>query len=128
MQILIIDDSLTMQKLNEKALRELGYKDLLICNSAKCSLDILKDNKPSLILLDWHMPEMNGLELLKILKSTDDLKNIPVIMLTIEDDIKNVSSAIENGAEGYLLKPLNKEALKIRLQDIEQNHTLGLKK
>ncbi len=128
MQILIVDDSKTMQMLNAKALREMGYEDLLICNSAKDSLDVLKDNKPSLILLDWHMPEMNGLELLKILKSDDSLKNIPVIMLTVEDDMENVSKAIECGAEGYIRKPINKEILQTRLNDIEDENLLGLKK
>lgn len=128
MQIVIVDDSKTMQMLIAKVLRELGYDDLLICDSAKSALDVLQNNTPSLILLDWHMPEMSGIELLQVLKDTDEYKSIPVIMLTIEDNVENVSRAIENGAEGYILKPINKEALQIRLKDIEDNHTLGLKK
>lgn len=128
MKILIVDDSKTMQRLIEKTVKELGYDDLLLCDSAKAALDVLKEEKLDLILLDWHMPEMSGLELLRILKSDDSLKGIPVIMLTVENEMGNVSTAIESGAEGYVLKPINKELLLTRLKDIEANHTLGLKK
>lgn len=128
MKILIVDDSKTMQRLIEKTVKELGYDDLLLCDSAKAALDVLKEEKLDLILLDWHMPEMSGLELLRILKSDDSLKGIPVIMLTVENEMENVSTAIESGAEGYVLKPINKELLLTRLNDIEANHTLGLKK
>lgn len=127
MRILIVDDSKTMLRLIEKILKEIGYDDLVQCESAKDALDILKKEKFDLVLLDWHMPEMNGFELLQILKSNTDLKSIPVIMLTVEDNINNVSRAIENGAEGYILKPVNKEILLTRLKDIETKHTLGLK-
>jgi two-component system chemotaxis response regulator CheY len=128
MRILIVDDSKTMQLLIEKTLKEIGYNDLLICDSAKSALGILQNEKPDLILLDWHMPEMNGLEFLKKLKSDNELKSIPVILLTVEDETENVSKAIESGAEGYILKPINKELLLTRLKDIEANNTLGLKK
>lgn len=128
MKILVVDDSKTMQRLIEKTVKELGYDDLFLCDSAKSALDVLKEEKLDLILLDWHMPEMSGLELLRILKSDDSLKGIPVIMLTVENEMENVSTAIESGAEGYVLKPINKELLLTRLKDIEANHTLGLKK
>ncbi len=127
MRILIVDDSITMLRLIEKICKEIGYDDLVLCESAKGALDILKEEKLDLVLLDWHMPEMNGFELLQILKSNTDLKSIPVIMLTVEDNINNISRAIENGAEGYILKPVNKEVLLTRLKDIETKHTLGLK-
>ncbi len=128
MRILIVDDSITMLRLIEKVCKEIGFGDLVLCESAKEALEILKGEKFNLVLLDWHMPEMNGFELLKILKGTDEFKSIPVIMLTVEDDINNVSRAIENGAEGYILKPVNKEVLLTRLKDIEGKHTLGLEK
>ena len=69
MKILIVDDSKTMQRLIEKTVKELGYDDLLLCDSAKSALDVLKEEKLDLILLDWHMPEMSGLELLRIWKT-----------------------------------------------------------
>lgn len=128
MKILIVDDSKTMQKLVEKNLKELGFQNLVICGSAKAALERLKYEKVDLILLDRHMPEMNGFELLKILKNDDNLRKIPIIMLTVENDVVNVSRAIENGAEGYILKPINKEILLTRLKDIQANKILGLKK
>jgi two-component system chemotaxis response regulator CheY len=128
MKILIVDDSTTSLALIEKALRELNFSDYAKCTSAKAALQILKVQKIDCMLLDWHMPEMDGLELLKLLKSDEETKHIPVMMLTVEGNAKNVGLAIENGAEGYFIKPVNKELLQIRLKDIESNQTLGLKK
>lgn len=128
MKILIVDDSLTYQRKIKICLKELGYKNILVSSSAKRALEQLKTDKVDLILLDWHMPEINGFELLVRLKKNKRLKKIPVIMLTTENDMKLIVDAIENGAEGYILKPLNKDLLKTRLQDIESNRILGFKK
>ncbi len=126
MKILVVDDSITMQRLIAKVLKEVGYTDITICKSAKEALESLQSELPRLILLDWHMPEMNGFELLKKLKNNEQYKSIPVIMLTVEDEMENVSKAIDHGAEGYILKPINKDLLLTRLKDIEDNKTLGL--
>ncbi len=128
MRILVVDDSLPMRLLIKKTLKEIGYVDLVLSDSAQNALEILGNESFDLILLDWHMPEMNGFKLLQHLKNADDLKHIPVIMLTGEGDVANVTRAIDNGAEGYILKPVNRELLLVRLKDIESNHILGLRK
>jgi two-component system chemotaxis response regulator CheY len=73
------------------------------------------------------MPEMDGLELLQILKNTKKTKNIPVLMVTSENEGEKIKNAIDNGAEGYIVKPVNKELLEIRLKDIELSYKVGLK-
>lgn len=128
MNILVVDDSSTMQMFIKVTLNELGYHDVQTCDSAKAALETIDKSHPDLILLDWHMPEMNGLELLQELKNSDKTKQIPVIMLTTESATENVAKAIENGAEGYVLKPINKELLKTRLEDIKLKRTFSLKK
>ena len=127
MKILIVDDSITMLMTLELMLREIGYTDVVKTESPQESIKIAAAIQPNLILLDWNMPVMDGLTVLKIIKADEQTKNIPVIMVTMENAVDRVSEAIQNGAEGFILKPVNKELLRIRLQDIESSHLLGLK-
>jgi two-component system chemotaxis response regulator CheY len=127
MKILIIDDSSTTLSFMEKLLNELNYKNIIKANSAKGAFIIANSTQVDVILLDWNMPEMDGLELLQILKNTKKTKNIPVLMVTSENEGEKIKNAIDNGAEGYIVKPVNKELLEIRLKDIELSYKVGLK-
>ena len=121
MRIMVIDDSVTMRRIEIVALKNAGYTDVVEAENGKSALTILKDQKmklPDLILLDWNMPEMNGLELLKILKKDNELKKIHVIMVTTESEKENVVEAAKNGASGFLVKPLTPE--KFRIQVIQK--------
>ena len=127
MKILVVDDSMLNLNFTSTILADLNYTDILKCSSGRVALDILKEHAVDLILLDWHMPEMDGVELLKILKDNDKTRHIPVIMLTVEDSMENIKMAIDNGAEGYFKKPLNSALMLIRLNDIASSRTLALK-
>jgi len=127
MKILLVDDSPTILKFLVKILHKFNYPDVLTACSAKEAFYIINDIPVDLILLDWHMPFMSGLKFLRILKNCNYLRQIPIIMITIEKSIDKVKSAIESGAEGYIVKPINIELLKIRLKDIEESNLLGLK-
>ena len=127
MKILIVDDSPTILKFLVKILNKLNYPDVITASSAKEAFSILDNLSVNLILLDWNMPHMNGLEFLQILKNSNDLRQIPIIMVTIEKTVDKVKEAIDNGAEGYIVKPINIELLKLRLKDIEESNLLGFK-
>jgi len=127
MKILLVDDSNTMLMTMERMLKELGYSKVLKTQSPVDAVKIVKATKIDLILLDWNMPEMAGLDLLIELKGNEKTRHIPVIMVTADGTTERVGKAIENGAEGFIVKPVNKDALKIRLQDIAESNKLGLK-
>jgi len=116
MKILTIDDSRMIRMIIINTLKSLGYEALEAANADK-ALEILeeKSSEINLILLDWNMPGMNGFDLLKIIKSSDRFKHIPVMMVTTEGERKNVIKAIQSGADNYLTKPFTPEDLSIKI-------------
>ena len=123
MKILVVDDSGTMRSIISKTLKELGLTDLTLSDSAENAEHLLTDRKFDLILLDWHMGGMSGLELLRLIKSRDNLKNIPVIMLTVEKNHRSVKEAIDSGADDYMVKPVNKAVTLARIKALQRRHT-----
>jgi two-component system chemotaxis response regulator CheY len=112
MRILAIDDSKATRDFMKSAIDVLGFK-FLEAAGGKEGLEILEKEKGrvDLILLDWYMPVMDGMEILQLLKSNDQYKDIPVTMVTTETDRKKVKEAVEVGAKNYLMKPFSQEDL-----------------
>ena len=109
MKIMVVDDSLTMRRIVILNLKKTGYSDIIEAENGRVALDMLcssLEGMPDVILLDWNMPEMSGLEFLKTVKADAKLKSIPVIMVTTESEQKCVVEAVSEGAVGYLVKPL----------------------
>ena len=84
MKILIVDDFATMRKILRNILKELGYTDLLEAEDGQAALEILRREKVDLVISDWNMPNMDGLSLLKAIRSDEALKDTPVLMVTAE--------------------------------------------
>lgn len=107
-KILFADDSPVIKKMVKRALQPLGI-ELLEANDGKEALQVLSESYTEVILIitDWNMPNMNGFELLKVLKANDQFKHIPVLMLTTEGEKANINKAIQAGAMNYMLKPFN---------------------
>ncbi|MCE2926100.1 MAG: response regulator [Rickettsiales bacterium] len=114
---LIVDDSKVVRKLERRIMEELGFT----CEEAedgKQAETYCLTTKPKLILLDWHMPVMNGLEFIKVLRAMPD-GNIPkVIFCTTESEMSNIMQAIASGADEYVMKPFDAEIIKGKLQQI----------
>lgn len=112
MKVLSIDDSITIHYIIKKALSVLDAEVITAQNGVQ-GLERIKEhnNDIQIILLDWNMPGMTGLEVLQKLKESDEWKEIPVIMLTSEGDPKNVIEAMKTGANGYIIKPFAQEDL-----------------
>ena len=114
---LVVDDSKTIRIILGRILKELGY-EVCEAGNGKEALKIMESEKAAvnLVLADWNMPEMNGLELLKQLRQDPGLASLKVIMVTTETELDHMVSALEAGANEYIMKPFTKEILKEKLE------------
>ena len=104
-KVMIIDDNETNVKLLNLVLTKAGFKTDTIINP-KFAFDIIKETKPVLILLDINMPEINGLQLCKMLKKDKDVRDIPVIFVSTLSDVKYIAGGLAIGAVDYITKPI----------------------
>lgn len=115
MKVLVVDDSAIMRKVIAQILEMLGHDSVPAANGLD-AFDRLKEHEDvRLILLDWNMPEMNGIEFLREIKGRPRLSEIPVIMLTTESERRKMIEAIEAGAKHYLTKPFQPETLATKI-------------
>lgn len=119
MRALIVDDSRAMRSIVSRIVKQLGY-EITEATDGKDALGRLAEAKPDLILVDWNMPEMNGLEFVRAVRSDPGHAAMRIVMVTTESEIVRVQEALESGADEYLMKPFTKEAL------IEKLILLGL--
>jgi len=108
-KIVAVDDSVIVLKMLTKLLGE--EYDLHAFSSGNRALKFFKVQKPDLIILDIDMPEINGYEMLKMIKEKEELKEIPVIFLTSNSDKSHVVKAVAGGANDYVVKPIDEDIL-----------------
>ena len=118
MKILIIDDSNTARYVLVKLLRDLAYKDVCAVESAEEGLIRLKADRYDLILLDWNLDGMSGMDFLKIVRADANFKNVAIIMVTTVNERNSVIQALKVGVQGYFFKPVTKETLEAKLKEI----------
>jgi two-component system chemotaxis response regulator CheY len=110
MKVLIVDDSKATRLLMGKMLRGLGL-EVSEAGSGKDALSVLSTWAPEVVMVDWNMPEMNGPELVRQVRSNPGFGAIKLVMVTSEDESKYLTVAKEAGADGYLTKPFTRDAL-----------------
>ena len=115
MRILIVDDFKTMLKIVENQLRQLGFKNIDDATSGPEALEKMKANKYDLILSDWNMEPMSGLQLLKHVRSDPTTTKLPFILITAESKPDNILAAKQAGVNNYIVKPFNGNTLKDKL-------------
>lgn len=118
MRVLVIDDFATMRKIEKNILGQLGIKNVDEADDGSTALPKLKANQYDVVLLDWNMPNMTGLELLKVMRAEDSLKSVPVIMVTAEALKDNVVAAAQAGVNDYVVKPFNAATLEEKLRKV----------
>ncbi|MCG8549225.1 MAG: response regulator [Desulfobacterales bacterium] len=119
MTILIVDDMKSMRLTLRKMLRNLEIgKDLLFADNGRAGLNMLKNSSCDLLIVDWKMPEMNGSEMLAKLRRDKNVRDIPVVMVTAENERDIVADVAEYEVDGYLLKPLTLEALDTKIRSV----------
>ena len=109
---LVVDDSKAVRMILARTLKELGYEVREAANGRE-ALEVLaaEKNAVKLALVDWNMPEINGLELLKRIRLNPELSSLRVIMVTTETELDQMAAALEAGANEYVMKPFTKDIL-----------------
>ena len=107
-----------MRRIVKNVLKQIGYTELAEAENGKEALNKLKDHTFGLVVSDWNMPEMNGIELLKAIRADPELKHIPVLMVTAEAQKENIIEAVQAGVSNYVVKPFTAEALQEKLGKI----------
>jgi two-component system, chemotaxis family, chemotaxis protein CheY len=119
LRFLVVDDSVTMRRIVSKCLRDIGADDVVEAADGMEALGKLHSAGPfDVILTDWNMPVMNGLNFLKQVQAKEEYKDIPVIMVTTEAEKSNVIEAIKAGAKNYVVKPFTAQTLKEKIEGI----------
>lgn len=118
--ILIVDDSFPMRAVIKKVVKASGFNigEFYEAASGKEALNVLNEQWLDLVLSDYNMPDMNGLEMLKEMKQSDMLKDIPVIMITTEGSKERVDEFIRTGASAYIKKPFTPEQIRSKLNQL----------
>ena len=122
MRALVIDDSRTVRIIIGQILREIGMEVIEAKNGVEALELIKRDPDVELMLVDWNMPEMNGLDFIKVVRSDRTFDGVRILMVTSESQGEQVMQALNAGANEYLMKPFNKEILvaKLNLLDVVQ--------
>ena len=116
--ILVVDDFSTMRKIIKNNLKQLGFSNIIEAEDGQLALEELKKNKVDLIISDWNMPNINGLELLKAVRGDEGLKQIPFVMVTAEGQKDNVMEAAKAGVSNYIVKPFTPDTFEEKLKKV----------
>lgn len=118
MHIVVADDFSAMRKLIGIALKEIGLTNITYAKTGLEAVAALEKRGADLVISDWNMPAMTGLELLKWLKNDDRFHQVPFLMVTSIDQRANVIEAVKNGVNGYIIKPFTAQDLEAKIASI----------
>lgn len=118
MKILVVDDFSTMRRIIKNLLRELGFTNTQEADDGNTALPMLKDGDFELLITDWNMPGMEGIDLLRAVRADPNLAKLPVMMVTAEQKKEQIIMAAQAGVNGYIVKPFTAQTLKEKLDKI----------
>ena len=118
MEIIVVDDFSTMRKIVKDLLNELGFSKFDEADDGSTAWPMIQSGKYGLIVSDWNMPQMTGIELLKKVRSHPDLKETPFLLITAEAKRSQILEADEAGVDGYIVKPFTATTLNEKIHNI----------
>ena len=118
-KVLVVDDSAVMRQIIKKNLKELGFGELSEAENGAAGLKKASEEPVDLIVSDWNMPNMTGLEFLKAVRADASLKGIAFIMVTSESDKEKIMEAVKAGVNQYIVKPFNAIQLEEKIKAIK---------
>jgi len=117
-KILVVDDFGTMRKIIKNLLKELGYTNVDEAEDGAMALEKLKEGGFNFVITDWNMPNMPGIELLKTIRVTEGIKDMPILMVTAEAEKEKVVAAVQAKVNNYVVKPFTSAVLKEKIDSI----------
>ncbi|MFW6122895.1 MAG: response regulator [Thermodesulfobacteriota bacterium] len=118
MKVLVVDDFATMRKIVRNILKQIGFEDIIEAEDGTAALRLIKNDKVGLVVTDWNMPNMDGLDLLREIRQNPQTSNLPVLMVTAEGLKENVMEAVKAGVSNYVVKPFTAEVLQEKIETI----------
>lgn len=118
LEVLLVDDLSNMRRLMKNIIKNLGFKTIHEAGDGKEGLAVLDARNIGLIISDWNMPNMSGIEFLKRVRSSEKYKNTPFLMVTAEATRENIIDAIGAGASNYVVKPVQADIVEAKLRSI----------
>jgi len=118
LKVLVVDDMMSMRNIVKRSLVEIGYQDVQFAINGEEALEKLKSGGFGLVLLDWNMPVMSGIEVLRAMRANPGFQKIPVLMITAEAKMENIMEAVQAGVSAYLVKPFSGQALQEKLEKV----------
>ena len=120
-KFLVVDDFPTMRRIIRNLLKELGFNNVDEAEDGVAALAKLRSGDFQFVVSDWNMPNMTGIDMLKQLRADEQLKHLPVLMVTAEAKKENIIAAAQAGASGYVVKPFTAATLDEKLKKIFAN-------
>ena len=118
MKVLVVDDFATMRKIVRNILKQIGFEDITEAEDGSVALRLIKSEPVGLVVSDWNMPNMSGLDLLKEIRKNPQTASLPVFMVTAEGLKENVMEAVKAGVNNYVVKPFTAEVLQEKIETI----------
>jgi len=118
LKILIVDDSPTMRRILVNTVVKAGYPSVKEAEDGRDALAKMMAGKFDLLMTDWNMPNMNGLELVEAVRADANLKGIPILMVTTRNMKEDIVTAIKSGVNGYIVKPFDAKTLNTKINEI----------
>ena len=118
LKILIVDDSPTMRRILVNTVIKSGYSDVKEAEDGKDALAKLMAGEFDLVMTDWNMPNMSGLELVQAVRADEKLKKIPILMVTTRNMKEDIVNAIKSGVNGYTVKPFDAKTLYAKISEV----------
>lgn len=118
MKILVVDDFSTMRRIIKNLLKDLGFANVQEADDGSTALPMLQQGDFDFVVTDWNMPGMQGIDLLRNIRADDNLKHLPVLMVTAEAKKEQIVAAAQAGVNGYVVKPFTAATLKEKLDKI----------
>jgi two-component system chemotaxis response regulator CheY len=116
--IITVDDSSTMRRIIKNTLTKLGFTNILEAANGVEGLDVLAKNNVDMIITDWNMPEMDGLTFVKTLRSKEEYKETPILMVTTEAAKEDILTALRSGVNNYVVKPFTPDTLQEKVNKL----------
>ena len=119
MKMLVVDDSPTMRRIVVQMLKRIGYSHILEANDGREALELLKaEGDFDMLLTDWNMPIMSGLELTQAVRSDETLSKLPILMVTTRNMKQDIVAAMRAGVNNYVTKPFDPKTIKEKIDKV----------